>query len=280
MSVERHNYEYDIDLEGASAPAFVARLVGGNKKVLEIGAGPGSITKVLKYNNNCEVVGLERDETALPKLSQFCKKVFQADLNEPDWDRMLIDETPFDVVVSADVLEHVYEPLAVLKKIKQLMSDSGEVVVSVPHASHLAIIACLLDEDFQYRDWGLLDRTHIRFFGLKNIQELFRSAGLKIIDARFVITPPEESEFAKKWHKLPQGIRNELKNYEKGYIYQVVVKAVSQEYPGHEIELMNLSVDVNDRSKQSFIESSAPKRILRRVLGDKGIKFVRSFIKR
>ena len=45
----------------------------------------------------------------------------------------------------------------------------------------------MLQEDFEYRNWGLLDRTHIRFFGIKNIQALFENAGLKIVHAEFVV---------------------------------------------------------------------------------------------
>ncbi|MBN4061455.1 hypothetical protein JYT58_00930, partial [bacterium AH-315-G11] len=55
----RHNYEYDVDIEGATAPACVVRMVGDNKRVLEVGAGPGSITKMLKGVGNCRVTGLE-----------------------------------------------------------------------------------------------------------------------------------------------------------------------------------------------------------------------------
>lgn len=44
--------------------------------------------------------------------------------------------------------------------------------LSLPHVGHAAIAGCLIDEDFEYRQWGLLDRTHVRFFGIKNVQNL------------------------------------------------------------------------------------------------------------
>ena len=243
MKNNRHNYEYDVDLNGNTAPACVVRMVGNGKRVLEVGAGPGSITKILKGAGNCRVTGLEIDDSAIVKLKEFCEKVYKTDLNDPEWSDQLSEEEPFGVIVAADVLEHVYNPLAVLKAMADIAGSDGEVVISLPHVGHNAIIACLLSEDFDYRDWGLLDRTHIRFFGLKNMQQLFDDAGLKIIDAQFVITPPENSEFADKWNALSAEMRSALSSHKHGSVYQVVIKAVSKLKAGEAIELMQISVE-------------------------------------
>ena len=70
----------------------------------------------------------------------------------------------------------VHDPWTTLRLAGSLVNDAGSVVVSIPHASHAAILSCLLTNNFDYRDWGLLDRTHIRFFSMKNIQQLFERA--------------------------------------------------------------------------------------------------------
>ena len=54
---KRHNYEYDVDVQLNTAPANVIRMVGHNKRLLEIGCGPGSITKILAEKNRCKVIG-------------------------------------------------------------------------------------------------------------------------------------------------------------------------------------------------------------------------------
>lgn len=240
---DRHNYEYDVDVQGSSAPARIIRLVGKNKKVLEIGAGPGSITKHLVQAGDCEVTALEIDDDAIKKLSQFTNKIYSANLNEGSWPSLLVEDSPFDVIVAGDVLEHLYEPWNTLSLVKGLLAKEGYIVISLPHVAHNAIIACLLSEDFQYRDWGLLDRTHIRFFGLKNIQQLFDDADLKIIDAQFVITPPEDSEFSDKWSKLSDEVKGVLSGHRYGQVYQVVIKAVSKEQEGDAIDLMEVPVE-------------------------------------
>ena len=65
---QRHKYEYPIDSDANSAGAHILRMVGADKKVLEVGAGPGAITKLLKNNNNCKVTAIEIDEKAIEKL--------------------------------------------------------------------------------------------------------------------------------------------------------------------------------------------------------------------
>lgn len=240
---ERHNYEYDVKLEGSTAPARVVRMVGQGKKVLEIGAGPGSITKHLVEAGGCTVTALEIDKDAIKKLSQYTNKIYPADLNDKAWPDLLAEEGAFEVVVAGDVLEHLYDPWMTLKLMKGLLADNGCIVVSLPHVGHSAVVACLLSEDFNYGDWGLLDRTHIRFFGLKNIQSLFNDAGLSIEEAQFVIVSPEASEFSNYWKSLDIETRTVLSTYRHGNIYQVVIKAVPTKRASKNVDLMLLSVD-------------------------------------
>jgi len=242
MENTRHKYEYQVDVDARTAAARVIRMVGQNKKVLELGAGPGSITRLLKAVGNCRITALEIDREAIKKLAPYCESVYPANLNDEDWPQVLQSEGKFEVIVAADVLEHVYDPLKVLSRMKDLLSDGGNIVVSLPHVGHSALHACLFNEDFEYQDWGLLDRTHIRFFGIKNIQELFENSGLKIIHAEFVLLKPEETEFASQWRKTSPEFRHELKKNPFGIVYQVVLKAVPRSADGDAISLMSLPI--------------------------------------
>ena len=119
-----------------------------------------------------------------------------------------------------------------------LINSSGYLVISLPHVGHAAVMACLFNGDFEYRDWGLLDRTHIRFFGLKNIEALFAQAKLKIIDVRYHTKPPEETEFAADWSRLSSTLQNALMKSKSSQVYQVVVKAVPLNYAGEKVSLV------------------------------------------
>lgn len=239
MNVEKHHvYEYAVDLDGKTAPVYVIHLVGKSKRVLEVGCGPGSITKILAQEGQCRVTGLELDPEAIKKATPYCDTVIQADLNSPEWPRLLDGMERFDVVVAADVLEHLYDPWVALKRMVPFISPDGYLVISLPHVGHAAVASCLINSDFEYRDWGLLDRTHIRFFGLKNIEALFAQAGLKIIETKYVIKTPEETEFATSWSRLPIAVQDALTTSACADVYQVVVKAVPFNYLGGMVSLM------------------------------------------
>jgi 2-polyprenyl-3-methyl-5-hydroxy-6-metoxy-1,4-benzoquinol methylase len=237
MNDKRHNYEYAVDTASQTAPANVVRLIGTGKRVLEIGCGPGSITKILFEQNGCQVTGLELDPAAIKKVKPYCVQVMQADLNSNDWPHLLDEIEKFDVVLAADVLEHLYDPWTALKRMVPLMNAQGCIVISLPHVGHAAVMSCLMHGDFEYRDWGLLDRTHIRFFGLKNIEALFAQANLKIIEARYVTKPPSETEFAAGWAALAPSVQDALMSTKHANVYQVVVKAVPLDRSEPEIAL-------------------------------------------
>lgn len=239
---ERHKYEYVVDPEANTAAAKVIRMVGMHKRTLEIGAGPGSITRWLKDPGKCRITAIEIDEAAIEKLKEFCERVYKCDLNTTSWASLVSEQGKFQVIVAADVLEHLYDPWATLSTMRSILTEDGYIVVSLPHIGHNAVIGCLLDGDFEYQEWGLLDRTHIRFFSIRNIQKLFEQSGLKIVEAEFVVRPPDQTEFARQWRKLSPELRRELEKNKFGTAYQVVVKAVPTSAQGRALNLVSLSV--------------------------------------
>lgn len=239
---ERHKYEYKVDLNADTAAAKVVRMVGSEKRVLEIGAGPGSIAKLLREFGKCRVTAAELDERAIEKLKEIGIETIKCDLNDTDWATRVTKKGMYQVVVAADVLEHLYDPWNTLKEMKDVLQKDGYIVVSLPHIGHNAVIGCLLNADFEYQEWGLLDKTHIRFFSIKNIQHLFSQAGLKIIEAEFVVRETEQTEFSRYWRKLPEQLRRELNKNKFGTVYQVVIKAIPVSSPGKSLKLESLAV--------------------------------------
>jgi 2-polyprenyl-3-methyl-5-hydroxy-6-metoxy-1,4-benzoquinol methylase len=244
---EQLKYAYDFDPDSSTAAAFVVRFVESGARVLEIGAGAGSIARPLTEVLHAKVTALEIDQASADYLETFCERVVRADLNQADWTAQFKGEPPYDAVVIADVLEHLLDPLSTLRAAATLLKPDGAVVVSLPHAGHNSVLACLLSADFEYREWGLLDKTHLRFFGIKNVKQLVRDAGLKIVDARFVVTSPAKTEFKDKWARLPMMLRYSLRRNRYGNVYQVVFKAVGANCAPAEMDLEKVSIP-NPRS--------------------------------
>jgi 2-polyprenyl-3-methyl-5-hydroxy-6-metoxy-1,4-benzoquinol methylase len=218
-------YEYDARARPTSAALKVVRMTGSNKRVLELGAGPGSIARILQNQGNCRVTAIEIDAVSIEKLAHFCENIYQCDLNDDKWTSLVSSNGEFQVVVAADVLEHLYHPEETLRAMGTLVGSDGYVVVSLPNIGHNGVIACMIQGDFAYGDVGLLDKTHLRFFGVKSIQRLFDEAGFTILEAEFVVRKPERTEFADFWRQLPAQQKRFLSGNHYGAIYQVVIKA-------------------------------------------------------
>ena len=233
------NYEYPVKLDGASAAAHVIRMVNQGSKVLDIGAGAGSITRHLAGVKQCKVTAVEINPDSVAKLCAYCASVYPLDLNDKNWTQELQREGLFDVVLAADVLEHLYDPWTTLRQMKSLLKPEGSIILSLPHAGHCAVLASLMDGDFAYGEWGLLDKTHIRFFGIKNIQAMHDSTGLEILEAKFVLRPPENMEMAQKWAQVSPELKAHLRAAPHADVYQVVTRAARS---GKGLRLMDAPV--------------------------------------
>lgn len=235
------NYSYEkLYGQGDNAADIVLSMVPLNIKVLELGAGPGSITRRLHSERGSQITAVELEPSFLPHLEPSCEKVIRANLNEPEWINQL-EGLRWDNVVIADVLEHLDSPRSLLLQCKSILKEGGSIVISLPHIGHAVIYACLIYEDFDYRDAGLLDKTHKHFLGLKNIQALIESADMKIVQAAFVSRQPEDTEYADRWRYAPDDLKQAVLRHPNTMIYQVVARVVPASACGDTLNLMELT---------------------------------------
>jgi predicted TPR repeat methyltransferase len=97
----------------------------------------------------------------------------------------------FDVVVLADVLEHVAEPGRLLDQASERVAPGGSLLVSLPNAVHWSVRANMLFGKFDYTNKGIMDRGHLRFFTRSSAEKLFSDAGLKVLSYRTTPIPWE-----------------------------------------------------------------------------------------
>jgi 2-polyprenyl-3-methyl-5-hydroxy-6-metoxy-1,4-benzoquinol methylase len=219
----KHRYAHEIDPNGGSAAAVLARMVEPGQRVLELGTGPGTVTRIL-HAKGCKVTGVEMDPDTLATCAPFCERTLQANLEDPLWASPLAGET-FDAIICADVLEHLRDPRPLLKQLHGFLKPGGSVLMSLPNASHLTVVASLLSGRFPYQKNGLLDHTHLKFYGREDLDALLRECGLLWQHWHTVQVDPAQAELKTYWHQLDDATQAFLKNKcADGDVYQHVVR--------------------------------------------------------
>jgi 2-polyprenyl-3-methyl-5-hydroxy-6-metoxy-1,4-benzoquinol methylase len=165
------------------------------KRVIEVGCSSGALAKAYRQANpNCEYWGTEIDPSYAEIARQHCNQVIIGNI-EQMLEEIQTTQEAFDCWIFGDVLEHLYDPWRLLKRIAQdLLTPSGSVVACIPNMQHWQMQFALNVGNLRYQDSGLLDRTHIRWFTRITIIEMFQQAGLQIdhIEGRAFNEPQRE----------------------------------------------------------------------------------------
>jgi methionine biosynthesis protein MetW len=180
-TVDPLRYDYD---DQANDPdeviGIISRMIPAGARVLDVGCGAGSVSVQIIANGRTSLVGVEPDETRARAARDRGVDVRSGFLT-PE----LIGELgTFDVVLFADVLEHLADPLSLLELARTALARGGRIIASVPNVAHWSVRTELARGNFVYRDWGIMDATHLRWFTHANLQLLFQSAGLAIEERR------------------------------------------------------------------------------------------------
>jgi predicted TPR repeat methyltransferase len=145
-------------------------------RLLDLGAAGGHLGRAVR--DRCAfLAGVEPDPDLPAQAREGYDDWRKADaLSAGDW------SVPFDVVVCADVLEHLPRPEALLERIRAWLRPGGTLLVSVPNVANVSVRAALLSGRFPYADRGILDRTHLRFFTRRSARDLLTGSGFRVRD--------------------------------------------------------------------------------------------------
>ncbi len=150
-------------------------------RVLELGCSSGFIGSILIKRKGCHVTGVEVDPAAAEQARQRGLTVHEGSLESAAFRDSITGR--FDVVIAADVLEHLSDPAPCLAHCKRWLEPNGRAVVAVPNVATWSMRAQLFFRgDFDYQDTGLLDRTHLRFFTWHSFHRFVQQQGWHIED--------------------------------------------------------------------------------------------------
>ncbi len=224
-------YSYAIDPQANDTPNKVLRLVGRPPKILELGCAMGTMTQILQ-REGCAVTAIEIDAELAEEARPYCERLIVGDLEQMDFVE-LFGQQQFDAIIAADVLEHLKEPEHCLKQLRKFLKPEGYWVISIPNVAHSSLVAQLLVGRFPYRDKGLLDFTHLRFFTRKDLEEMLLKTGyVPDVWERHQV-PASATELSHYWLSLPETLRQNLASFPDADTYQFIVRAFNSNEAGH-----------------------------------------------
>lgn len=150
-----------------------------SKKILDVGCGNGAFASLLKQKNQAEVWGIELMEKEAIIAKEIVDKLFIGNCEK------YINDLPdnyFDAIYFNDVLEHLADPYSVLEDLKCKLAPNGVIISSIPNVRFFRTFSKVVFlKDWKYDDFGIMDKTHLRFFTNKSIKRMYEELGYEIL---------------------------------------------------------------------------------------------------
>ena len=156
--------------------------------ILDVGCSNGALGASLKFaQSGRRVCGIEMDADFALEAGTRIDRVICSDLNQFDWN-VFANDTKFDCIIFADILEHLIDPEKHLKAARRFLQPGGCLVISLPNIRHISsFYSIFIKGTFPARDRGIFDRTHLRWFTIKDANRLLSSLEMRIDDSSYIL---------------------------------------------------------------------------------------------
>jgi O-antigen biosynthesis protein len=222
------SYDFELPPENDNNSVWmILRAIAPGSTVLEFGPAHGRMTRYLKEQLGCTVYAVEGNPEAAAEAARYTTDILTGDIEGNAWYNRY-KNLKFDHLLFVDVLEHLHNPLEILKLACSLLTESGTVLISVPNIGHNAVLMHLWQNSFPYQQHGLLDRQHVHFFSRTSVLELVDQAGLVVLRDQATYLLPDNTELAPQTEKLPVALQELLMVRPYGDVYQWVLQAGKQ----------------------------------------------------
>ncbi len=187
-------------------------------RVLEVGCDLGvTLLEIKNRYPNSQIYGLEIN----PASAEIAKHLAEVKIGNIE-DRDLPFDGTFDYIIFGDVLEHLHDPQGIVRYCREKLSERGCILTSIPNVMHVTVMNQLLHGRFEYKDTGLLDRSHIHFFTFYEILGMFQEEAFCIEEMKTatVALEKKEEELIQKLMKISENVEEHMYS-----TFQYLVKA-------------------------------------------------------
>ncbi len=219
-----HVYRREIDGAQRTSLSVLASHVAPGARVLDLGTGSGALGKFLQSRGTTEVDGVTYNAAEAEVAGPGYRRIVVADLDEGSWVQDFAGAA-YDCIVCADVLEHLKRPQDVLAACRALLAPQGRLLISIPNVAYSGLVAELLGGEFAYREEGLLDNTHLRFFTHRSLLRFLAQHGWAAEQVERIDRELHESEFKIAFDALPPAVARHLLSGPEALTYQFIVVA-------------------------------------------------------
>lgn len=224
--MSKYNFSVDSINTNSTHGKILSQIKEGST-VLECGCATGYMTRFMKEKMGCSVSIVEIDEEAYNIARESAEDGFCGNLDEHYWADHF-ENGKFDYIIFADVLEHLMNPVRTLSFSKKLLKNDGKVIFSIPNICHNDIMIRMYYDNFTYTNIGLLDNTHIHFWGGNNLPGFCDKAGFDIEVIDLILAKTGKTEQGFPLNQIDDELLALLKKRKLGEVYQYIVTCVKK----------------------------------------------------
>ena len=150
-----------------------------NPVVLDVGCWMGAFGEQLKKQMDCEIDGIDINQEVLEVAkTKGYRHLYNIDLNNADFANI---HQEYDFIIFGDVLEHTIDSGSIINKLKLKLTPNGLFAVSLPNVGFILYRLLHLLGYWDYKEYGVMDKTHLRFFTLDSMKKFFKANNLQIM---------------------------------------------------------------------------------------------------
>jgi len=157
--------------------------------ILDVGCWDGNLGKALNYNKfKCYIDGIDIAKEMLFKAKKSgYRNIYHIDLNQVSISSI---KKKYDLIILGDILEHLVDSNKFLKDVSSVLSKNGYLIVSLPNVGFIKYRILHVLGKWNYTETGIMDKTHLRFFTLGSMKEMFFRYGFNVIGQKSLCAVP------------------------------------------------------------------------------------------